>query len=134
MDFPDNEPGPSTRRSLRNPAPRILYPGQIAYGIGSLSKATDTQAKSTGSQKKSANFVSSHTAKFHEHMVWVLRTLNTNVDNEGPDEPATLEEAMSRHDWPEWKKAIESKYNSLIENGTWEVISSPTEANVITGC
>ena len=66
-------------------------------------------------------------------MVRVLRTFIANVDNERPDKPATLEEAMSRHDWPEWKKAMESEYNSLIENGTWEVVSPPTEANVITG-
>ena len=38
---------------------------------------------------------------------------------------------MSRHDWPEWKKAMKSEYNSLIENGTWEVASPPTKANVI---
>ncbi len=133
MDFPNDESGPSTRRSQRNPAPRILYPGQIAYGSEPLSKAADSQAMATGSQQKSANFVSSHTAKSHEHMVRVLRTLSANVDNEGPDEPANLEVAMSRHDWPEWKKAMESEYNSLIENGTWEVVSPPTEANVITG-
>ena len=28
---------------------------------------------------------------------------------------------------------MKSKYNSLIENGTWEVVNPPTEANIITG-
>ena len=101
MDFPNDEPGPSTRRSQRNSAPCILYPGQIAYRSGLLPKAADSQAKFTGSQQESVNFVSSHTAKSHEHMVRVLGTLSANVDNEGPDEPAALKEAMSRHDWPE---------------------------------
>ena len=101
MDFPNDEPGFCTRRSQRNSAPRILYPGQIAYGSGPLSKAADSQAKFTGSQQKSANFVSSHIAKSHENMVRVLQTLSANVADERPDEPATLKEAMSRHDWPE---------------------------------
>lgn len=95
--------------------------------------ATNTPENSTGSQKKSADFVSPYTAKSHEHMVRVLRTLSANADNEGPDEPATFEEARSKHDWLEWKKAMESGYNSLIENGTWEVVSPLTEANIITG-
>ncbi len=96
-----NEPGPSTRRSQRNSALCILYPGQIAYRSGPLLKAADSQAKFTESQQKSANFVKPHTAKSHEHMVRVLRTLIANFDNKRPDEPATLNEAMSRHDWPE---------------------------------
>ncbi len=29
--------------------------------------------------------------------------------------------------------AIERKYDSLIENGTWELVSLPNGANVITG-
>lgn len=134
IDFPNQEPSPSTRRPQRTPAPRILYPGQIAYaGSEPLPKATNTPEKSTGCQKKSADYVSPYTAKSHEHMVWVLRTLGANADNEGPDEPVTFEEAMSKHDWLEWKKAMESEYNSFIENGTWEVVSPPTEANIITG-
>ncbi len=82
-DFLNDEPDPSasTRRSQRNLAPRTLYPRQIVYGSGPISKAKNTQAKFRGSQKKSANFVSSYTAKSHEYMVRVLRTLSANVDN-----------------------------------------------------
>ncbi len=40
---------------------------------------------------------------------------------------------MARHDWPEWKMAMEKEYNSLMENGTWELVSPPNGANVITG-
>ena len=133
IDFSDQEPGPLTWRTKRTPTPRILYPGQFAYSLRSLPKVKDAQAKFTRSQKKSANFVSSYMAKSHEYMVWVFRTLSANVDNEVPDESSTLEEAMSKHDWSEWKKAMESKYNLLIENSTWEVVSPPTEANFITG-
>ena len=66
-------------------------------------------------------------------MVRVLRMLSSNVDNEGADEPKSLKEAMARHDWPEWKMAMEREYNSLMENGTWELVSPPNGANVITG-
>ena len=59
--------------------------------------------------------------------------LSFNVDNEGENELATLKEAMARHDWPEWKIAMEREYNLRIENGTWELVSLPNGANVITG-
>ncbi len=50
-NFSNDEPRPSasTRRSQRNPVPQTLYPGQIVYGSGPISKATDTQVKSRGS-------------------------------------------------------------------------------------
>lgn len=35
----------------------------------------------------------------HIHMVQTLRMLETNVDNEGDDEPNTLKQAMYRSDW-----------------------------------
>ncbi len=101
MDFSNDEPGPSTRRSQRNSSPCILYPGHIVYRLGLLPKAVDFQAKFTGSEQKSAYFFCSNTAKFHEHMVRVLRTLSANVDHKRLDEPATFKKAISRHDWPE---------------------------------
>ena len=51
-------------------------------------------------------------------MVRVLWMLSSNINNEGVDEPASLKEAIVRHEWPEWKMAMEREYNSLIENGT----------------
>lgn len=66
-------------------------------------------------------------------MVRVLRMLSFNVDNEGVDKPASLKKAMARHDWPQRKMAIERESKSLIEDGTWEVISPPEGANFITG-
>ena len=63
IDFPKEKPGPLTQHPQRNQTPCILYPRQIAYGSRPLLKVTNTQAKSTGSQKKLAKFVSSHTAK-----------------------------------------------------------------------
>ncbi len=59
--------------------------------------------------------------------------LSSNVDNEGPDEPVSLKEAMARHDWPDWKMAMGREYKSLMENGTWKLVLLPNGANVITG-
>ena len=103
----------------------------LCLGSGPLPKV-DTKAPEVGQSSSSANFVSSCTAKSHEHMVRVLRMLNSNIDNEGADEPASLKETMARHDWPEWKMAMEREYNLLIENGIWELAKLPSGANVIT--
>ena len=65
MNFHNNERSPSTRRLQHNSAARILYPGQIPYRSGLLSKAADSQAMFTGSQQKLAYFVSSYTANSH---------------------------------------------------------------------
>ncbi|CAI7783142.1 unnamed protein product [Closterium sp. NIES-54] len=38
-----------------------------------------------------------------------------------PREPATLEDALSGPQKEEWKATMEAEFNSLIENGTWEL-------------
>ncbi|CAI7874229.1 unnamed protein product [Closterium sp. NIES-53] len=40
-------------------------------------------------------------------------------------EPATLEEALSGPQKEEWKAAMDAEFNSLIENGTWELVELP---------
>ncbi|CAI7867203.1 unnamed protein product [Closterium sp. NIES-54] len=42
-----------------------------------------------------------------------------------PGEPATVEEALSGPQKKEWKAAMDAKLNSLIENGTWELVELP---------
>ncbi|CAI7912037.1 unnamed protein product [Closterium sp. NIES-54] len=41
-----------------------------------------------------------------------------------PGEPATVEEALSGPQ-KEWKAAMDAEFNSLIENGTWELVELP---------
>lgn len=48
------------------------------------------------------------------------------------DDPLTIEEAKHRIDWPEWKKAIDSEYNSLLENNTWTVCELPKGRTAIS--
>lgn len=40
------------------------------------------------------------------------------MDNKRDNKSNTLKQAMHRFDWPKQKKAMQAKYNSLIENKT----------------
>ncbi|CAI7791338.1 unnamed protein product [Closterium sp. NIES-54] len=42
-----------------------------------------------------------------------------------PGEPATVEEALIGPQKEEWKAAMDAEFNSLIENGTWELVELP---------
>ncbi len=127
---PDHIDSPP-RHSTRNRTERVLYPGHIVYGSEPFFR-DKMKASETSQSSSSENFGSSRTAKSHKHMVQVLRMLSCNIDNEEADEPVSFKEAITRHDWPEWKMAMEREYNSLMENGTWELVSRPNGANIIT--
>ncbi|XMA13681.1 hypothetical protein WAI453_006472 [Rhynchosporium graminicola] len=47
------------------------------------------------------------------------------------DDPTTLDQAMKRPDWPEWKKAVIKEYRSLEEKSTWKTMS---RSDVPKGC
>ena len=49
-------------------------------------------------------------------------------------EPRTVKEAMSRDDWPEWKKAIEHELGALEKYGTWSLVPKPDGVNVVGSC
>jgi hypothetical protein len=49
------------------------------------------------------------------------------------DTPRTIEEAYSSLDADYWKEAIKSEMDSIMSNGTWEVISRPYGCKPI-GC
>ena len=78
-------------------------------------------------------FSSNQVPKSHEHMVRVLATLAGGEDNEGLADPLTLKEAMSSPHWDQWRKAMETEYQSLVENETWTLERAPTDRKVITG-
>ena len=63
----------------------------------------------------------------------VLATLAGGEDNEGLDDPLTLKEAISSPHWDQWRKAMETEYQSLVENETWTLERAPTDRKVITG-
>ncbi|CAI7878909.1 unnamed protein product [Closterium sp. NIES-54] len=50
-----------------------------------------------------------------------------------PGEPATVEEVLSGPQKEEWKAAMDAEFNSLIENGTWELVELPEGRLVAKG-
>lgn len=48
-------------------------------------------------------------------------------------DPESIEEAKQRDDWHEWKKAIDSEYDSLMKNNTWTLCDLPKGRKAITG-
>ena len=49
------------------------------------------------------------------------------------EEPFTIEEALASNNAEQWKAAADSKYRSLIENQTWELMDLPEDRKPI-GC
>ncbi|MCO5573050.1 hypothetical protein L7F22_026815 [Adiantum nelumboides] len=43
-------------------------------------------------------------------------------------EPTSLDEAMAN---PKWKIAMQSEYDSILKNNTWELVDRPTKKKVI---
>ena len=72
------------------------------------------------------------TPKLHEYMVTVLAMLTADADNADTNEPLTLKQAQVSPHWPEFKKAMQQEYDSLIENNMWELVPTPNQA-VLTG-
>ncbi len=52
------------------------------------------------------------------HMTRVLATLTVDQF----DESQTFKDAMQRSDWSEWHDVIKRKFNSLVENQTWDLV------------
>ena len=49
------------------------------------------------------------------------------------EEPQSVVEAKKSIHWPEWRKAMESEYNSLISNNTWEYAELPKDRQIVSG-
>ncbi len=129
----------TSRQSGQPTAPRTLYPGQITYGSAPISRRIvdnptqpNLNPNTTETPSSLARFTSTCVAQCQIHMVQTLRILESNMDNEGDDEPNSLNQAMHRTDWLKWKEAMQAKYNFLIENKTWELTSMPENRQVIT--
>ncbi len=65
-------------------------------------------------------------------MIQTVRMLEANVDNKSDDEPNTLKQAVRRSDWLKLKKSMQAKFNSLINNETWELMPESKNRQVIT--
>lgn len=47
-------------------------------------------------------------------------------------EPSSVQEALTSPEAPQWKKAMDSEYQSLIDNHTWELVELPHNKNIIS--
>ena len=56
-------------------------------------------------------------------------TSNLTADN--IDEPSNVHEAVTGEYSSEWKSDVESEYNSLLENNTWDLVPPPENKNVV---
>ena len=53
------------------------------------------------------------------------------VANQNDDLPESFIEAMTRPDGPKWREATDGEIQSLIENGTWELVELPPDKKAI---
>ena len=75
-------------------------------------------------------FRSGKVAKSHVHMMRVLHALTSDETlglGLAHEEPKTYKEARASSDWPLWMKAMKAEVDSLIENETWELVTSPND-------
>ena len=82
------------RQSTRTCTKNILYPRQMVYGSGSLSKISAKKPERNQSSS-SKSFVSLYKAKSYKDIARILQMLSSNIDNEGVDEPTSLKEAKT---------------------------------------
>lgn len=48
------------------------------------------------------------------------------------DDPVSIADAKQRPDWPNWKRAIDEEYSSLIKSGTWSLCNLPKGRRTIS--
>lgn len=88
-------------------------------GIGNIS---DENLRRSSREKKKPE-------RYGESIAQFALSAQQFVEND----PQTIEEAKQRDDWPEWEKAIESEYKSLIKSGTWTLCELPKYRKAISG-
>eukprot|EP00794_Sanderia_malayensis_P014530 gene14530-biopygen11634 len=64
---------------------------------------------------------------------WTNEDLECSTATFDGMEPTNIHEALNGKHAPQWKKAIESEYKSLIKNETWELVDLPADKNLV-GC
>ena len=61
-----------------------------------------------------------------------LTALQQPIDNALRPDPQSYLEAMKSPDKQKWKEAIQNEYDSLIENGTWQIANLPQGRKALT--
>ena len=55
-----------------------------------------------------------------------LENLSSMTTEKHAPDPKSRGEAMSRDDWPMWKKAEDEEYQNLDEHDSWEIVEKPS--------
>ena len=63
----------------------------------------------------------------------LFHALVSQAESDSNAEPLTVEEAKQSTHWPEWRKAMESEYNSLISHKTWVNSELPEGRKIVKG-
>ena len=61
-----------------------------------------------------------------------LAAIQTPIDNALRPDPQSYSEAMRSPDSRKWKEAIQTEYDSLMENGTWKIVDLPPGRKALT--
>eukprot|EP00794_Sanderia_malayensis_P006404 gene6404-biopygen4733 len=64
---------------------------------------------------------------------WTDEGLNCSIATADNVEPTNINDALNGMHAPHWKKAIESEYQSLLKNRTWDLVDLPAAKNLV-GC
>ena len=62
---------------------------------------------------------------------WEIASTRYSCAESIMEESTTVEEALSSSAKSEWKKALDSKYSSLMEHKTWDLVKAPEDRNII---
>ena len=49
-----------------------------------------------------------------------------------PTDPSNLQQALQGPEAVQWKAALDSEYNSLIQNQTWQLVDRPPNRSVVS--
>ena len=96
---------------------------------------TDRETRAmTGSSKPRFRYING-VAPSHRHMHKVLNALQSGdyLGLSKAQEPQTYKAALASSESAHWIKAIQSEYDSLIENETWDLTELPSDRKVLTG-
>ncbi|TPX41284.1 hypothetical protein CcCBS67573_g10585, partial [Chytriomyces confervae] len=110
----DNYDQPTRPRQQTNPR----HPAPIWRGRQEPASTASRPSKDINSSVDSSNIIQASRRRAAYAFSAVL------------EDPRTTAEALDREDAPKWKDAILDELNSLVENGTWEMINlkqEPTE-------
>ena len=98
------------------------------------SSSTRETRSMTGSSKPRFRYING-VAPSHRHMHKVLNALQSGdyLGLSKAQEPQTYKAALASPESAHWIKAIQSEFDSLIKNETWDLTELPSDRKVLTG-